>query len=69
MIAIRIMANGKSSPGYEGLKKEFYEQFQDNSKVYFSNSLKQSKINGHLPISQRQATIKLLVKKDGAKNL
>ena len=53
------MPNGKS-PRHNGLAKEFYENFWDDLKVYFINFLKQSKIDGHLPISQRQLIIKLL---------
>ena len=33
-------------------------------KFYFIDSLRQSKSNGHLSISQRQAVIKLIAKKD-----
>ena len=47
-----------------GLTKEFYNHFWDDLKFYFINSLKQSKIDGHLSISQRQAIIKLIAKKD-----
>ena len=57
------MLNRKSS-GHDGLTKEFYEYFWDDLKFYFINSLKQSKIEGNLSISQRQAVIKLIVKKD-----
>ena len=57
------MPNSKS-PGHDGLTKEFYEHFLDNLKFYFIDSLKQSKIDGCLPISQRQAIIKLIAKKD-----
>ena len=60
------MYNSKS-PGHDGLTKEFYERFWDNVKFFFVNSLKQSKIDGRLPISQRQAIIKLIVKKDREK--
>ena len=60
------MPIGKS-PGHDGLIKEFYEHFRDDLKFYFINSLKQSKINGHLSISQRQAIIKLIAKKDRGK--
>ena len=56
------MPNGKS-PRHDGLTKEFYEHFWDNLKFYFINSLKQSKIDGNLSISQRQAVIKLIAKK------
>ena len=48
----------------DGLTKEFYEHFWDDLKFYFINSLKQSKIEGNLSISQRQAVIKLIAKKD-----
>ena len=51
-------------PGHDGLTKEFHEHFWDDLKFYFINSLKQSKIEGNLSISQRQAAIKLRVKKD-----
>ena len=37
-------------------------------KFYFINYLKQSKINGHLSISETQAIIKLIAKKDRDKN-
>ena len=57
------MLYGKS-PGHDGSTKEFYEHFWDDLKFYFINSLKQSKIEGNLSISQRQAVIKLIVKKD-----
>ena len=57
------MANHKS-PGYDSLAKEFYEQFWDNLKFYFISSLKQSKFDGCLRISQRKGIIKLIVKKD-----
>ena len=57
------MPYGKS-PGHDGLTKEFYEHFWDDLKFYFINSLKQSKSNGRLSISQRQAIIKLIAKKD-----
>ena len=57
------MPNGKP-PGHNGLTKEFYEHFWADLKFYFINSLKQSKIEGSLSISQRQAVIKLIAKKD-----
>ena len=60
------MPNGKS-PGHDGLIKEFYEHFWDDLKFYFIDSLKQSKIDGNLSISQRQAVIKLIAKKDSDK--
>ena len=60
--ALKSMPYGKS-PGHDGLTKEFYEHFWDDLKFYFINSLKQSKIDGNLSISQRQAVIKLIAKK------
>ena len=62
------MLIGKS-PGHDDFTKEFYELFWDDLKFYFINSLKQSKIDGHLSISQRQPIVKLIVKKDGIKDL
>ena len=58
------MPYGKS-PGHDGLTKEFYEHFWDDLKFYFFNSLRQSKIDGNLSISQRRAVIKLIAKKEG----
>ena len=40
-------------PGHDGLTKEFYEHFSDDLKLFFINFLKQSKVDGHLSISQR----------------
>ena len=57
------MPNVKS-PGNDGLTKEFHEHFRDDLKLYFINSLKQSKIDGNLSISLRQAVLKLIEKKD-----
>ena len=54
--ALKSMPYGKS-PGHDGLTKEFYEQFWDDLKFCFINSSKQSKIEGNLSISQRQAVI------------
>ena len=61
--ALKSILNGKSC-GHDGLTKEFYEHFWNDLKFYFINSLKQSKIDGNLSVSQRQAVIKLIVKKD-----
>ena len=58
------MPNGKS-PEHYGLTKEFYDNFWGDIKFcYFKGSLKQSKNVGRFPISQRQAIIKLIAKKD-----
>ena len=61
--AFRSMPNGKS-PGHDGLAKQFCEHFWDDLRFYFINSLKQSKFDGNLSISERQAIIKLIAKKD-----
>ena len=47
------MPNGRS-PEHDGLTKEIYEHFWGDLKFYFINSLKQSRIDGSLSISQRQ---------------
>ena len=52
-----------NSPGLDDLTKEFYEHFWDDLKFYFINSLKQSKTDVRLPISQTQAFIKQIAKK------
>ena len=49
--------------GRDELTKEFYEHFWDDLKFYFINSLKQSKTDVRLPISQTQAIIKQIAKK------
>ena len=61
--ALKSMRIGKS-PGHDGLTEEFYEHFWDDLKFYFINFLEQSKIDGQLSISQRQAIIKPIAKKD-----
>ena len=57
------MKNDKS-PGNEGITKVFYEFFWDDIKNSFSDSIKKSFISGELSISQEQAVIKLIKKKD-----
>ena len=64
--ALKSMPFAKS-PGHDGLTKKIYEHFWDDLKVSFINSLKQSKTEGSLSISQKQAVIKLIVKKDRGK--
>ena len=61
--ALKSLSTGKS-PGQNGLTKEFYKHLWDDLKFYFINFLKQSKVDGNLSISQRQAIIILTAKKD-----
>ena len=61
--ALKSIPNDKS-PAHDGLTKKVYEHFWDDLKFFFINSLKQSKIDGNLSISRRQAVIKLITKKD-----
>ena len=60
---MKNMENDKF-PGNEGLTKEFYVTFQDDTKATFISSLKQAKKRKELSISQRQAIIKLIEKND-----
>ena len=60
---MKIMENDKS-PGNDGLTKEFYVTFWDDIKATFISSLKQAKEKKELSISQRQAIIKFIEKKD-----
>ena len=60
---MKRMKNDESS-GNDGLTKEFYVTFWDDIKVTFISRLKQAKERKELNISQRQATIKLIEKKD-----
>ena len=52
------------SPGNDGLTKEFYEGFWDEMKELLISSATEAKHRGELSISQRQAIIKLIEKKD-----
>ena len=62
-VALKSIPSNKS-PGNDGLSKEFFETFWEEIKDVYINSLKQAKIINTLSISQRQAVIKLLEKKD-----
>ena len=57
------MENNKS-PGNDGLTKEFYVFFWDEIKELFINSSRTALEKKELRISQRQAIIKLIEKKD-----
>ena len=61
--AMKNMQNNKS-PGNDGLTKEFYEGFWDEIKELLIASATEAKHRGELSISQRQAIIKLIEKKD-----
>ena len=60
------MSNVKS-PGHDGLTKNFIKSI--DLEVYFINSLKQSKIDGSFPTSQRRAITKILAEKVRTKDL
>ena len=51
-------------PGNDGLTKEFYVTFWGDIKATFISPLKQAKERKELSISQRQAIIKLIEKKE-----
>ena len=46
------------------MTEEFYESFSNEIKYVFLKSLKQAEEKGQLSISQRQAIVKLIAKKD-----
>ena len=52
------------SPGNDGLTIEFYEGFWDEIKELLIASVTEAKNRGGLSISQRQAIIKLIERKD-----
>ena len=62
------MQNNKSL-GNDGLTKEFYENFWNHIKETYFNSIRGTKLQNLLTISQRLAIIKLIVKKDRNKRL
>ena len=51
-------------PGNDGITKEFYGFVWDDIKNSLSDSIKKSFISDELSISQKQAVIKLIEKKD-----
>ena len=57
------MENDKS-PGNDGLTKEFYNTFWTEIKTPLLSSVTFAKVTNQLSISQKQAIIKLTVKKD-----
>ena len=61
--SLKEIPNNKS-PGNDGLTKEFYEAFWDELKTLFIRSFEQAKTSKQLSISQRQAIIMVLSKKD-----
>ena len=62
------MDNDKSS-GNDGITKEFYIKFWDVVKESLCASIQESFLVGELSISQKQAIIKLIEKKDRDKRL
>ena len=65
---LKIMPNNKW-PGNDGLPKEFYETFWEEIKIPVCNNITESYPNGELSVSQRQAVIKIIEKKDKEKKL
>ena len=63
LVTLKSIPNSKI-PRNDDLSKEFYETFWEDIKDVFINSSKQAKSEGSLSISQRQAVIKLLERKD-----
>ena len=61
--AKKNMKNNKS-PGNDGLTKDFYEDFWGEIKELLIASATEAKHRGELSISQRQAKIRLIEKKD-----
>ena len=51
-------------PGNDGITQEFYEFVWDDIKNSLSDSIKKSFVSDELSISQKQAVIKLIEKKD-----
>ena len=66
--ALKSMSNDKS-PGNDGLMKEFYETFWNEKKNPLISSIQRSFEVDQLTISQRQAMIKLIEKKERDKRL
>ena len=62
------MKNGKS-PGNDGLTKEFYVCFFEEINQFLIEALNESFNTGQLSISQRQAVIILIKKKDKDKRM
>ena len=61
--ALKSMENDKS-PGNDGLTKEFYETFWQDLKTPLLKSIRHSYLIDKLTVSQNQAVIKLIEKKD-----
>ena len=62
-LSLRSMENDKS-PGNDGLIKEFYNTFWTEIKTPLLSSVTFAKVTSQLSISQKQAIIKLMEKKD-----
>lgn len=61
--ALMCMQNGKC-PGPDGFPAEFYKTFADVLSPLLLNMFNESLKNGSLPLTLRQATISLILKKD-----
>ena len=66
--ALKSMSNDKS-PGNDGLTKEFYKTFWNEIQNPLISSIQRSSEVDQLTISQRQAIIKLIEKKEIDKRL
>ena len=66
--ALKNMSNNKS-PGNDGVTKEFYKTFWEDLKKPMCASITKAFHRGELSHSQKQATIKLIEKKDRDKKL
>ena len=62
-LLLKGMENNKS-PGNDGLTKEFYDTFWTEIKGPFLDSIHHAQVTKQLSISQKQAIIKLIEKKD-----
>ena len=65
---MKSISNNKSL-GKDGLTKKFCENFWEELKQPFMNSLNEAKVSRKLVKSQRQAVMKLLENKDNDKRL
>ena len=62
------MENNKS-PGNDGLTKEFYITFWNKIKAFLLLAIETAYLVKHLSVSQKQAVINLIEKKDATKGI